>query len=40
MKAYQWFLLGMVVAWAPSFLALVFMLPRDHIDQNSADNSR
>jgi len=38
MKAYQWFLLGMMVAWTPGLLALAFMLWRNHIDQSSADN--
>jgi hypothetical protein len=28
MEAYQWFLLGMMVAWTPSLLALALMLPR------------
>jgi hypothetical protein len=39
MEAYQWFLLGMMVAWTPGLLALAFMLWRHHIDQNSASNS-
>jgi hypothetical protein len=41
MEAYQWFLLGMMVAWTPSLLALALTLwRRNHnIDQNSADNS-
>jgi hypothetical protein len=42
MKAYQWFLLGMMVAWTPGFLALALMLLRpnvDNIGRNSADNS-
>jgi len=29
MEAYQWFLLGMMVAWTPSLLALALML-RQH----------
>ena len=37
MEAYQWFLLGMMVAWTPGLLALAFMLWRRHIDRNSAD---
>jgi hypothetical protein len=38
METYQWFLLGMMVAWTPSLLALALMLRRHHtID--SADNS-
>jgi len=36
MEAYQWFLLGMMVAWTPGLLALAFMLWRRHIDRNSA----
>jgi hypothetical protein len=42
MKAYQWFLLGMMVAWTPGLLALALMLRRQNIDnigQNSVDNS-
>jgi hypothetical protein len=39
MKAYQWFLLGMMVAWTPSFLALALMLWRHDVNQNSAGNS-
>ena len=42
MKAYQWFLLGMMVAWTPGLLALAIMLRRqiiNNIDQNSVDNS-
>jgi hypothetical protein len=42
MKAYQWFLLGMMVAWTPGLLALALMLRRRNVDsigQNSADNS-
>ena len=38
MEAYQWFLLGMMVAWTPGLLALAVMLWRRHIDQNRADN--
>jgi hypothetical protein len=38
MEAYQWFLLGMMVAWTPSLLALALMLRRHHII-DSADNS-
>jgi hypothetical protein len=42
MKAYQWFLLGMMVAWTPGLLALALKLRRHNVDsiaQNSADNS-
>jgi hypothetical protein len=42
MQAYQWFLLGMMVAWTPGLLALALMLRRHNIDnigQSSADNS-
>ena len=43
MKAYQWFLLGMMVAWTPGLLALAVMLWRNQIDskqreQQSVDN--
>jgi len=38
MEPYQWFLLGLMVAWTPGLLALGFMLWRRHIDQNRADN--
>jgi hypothetical protein len=31
MEAYQWFLLGMMVAWTPGMLALGFMLWRHEI---------
>jgi len=37
MKAYQWFLFGIMVAWTPGFLALALMLCK--IGQNSADDS-
>jgi len=37
MKAYQWFLLGMLVAWTPGLLALALMLRRHDIGQDSAD---
>ena len=38
METYQWFLLGVMVAWTPGLLALALMLRRHHtID--SADNS-
>jgi hypothetical protein len=43
MEAYQWFLLGMMVAWTPSLLTLAIMLRRRNIDdigQNSPDTSR
>jgi hypothetical protein len=37
MESYQWFILGMMVAWTPSLLALALVLWRHHtID--SADN--
>ena len=42
MKDYQWFLLGMMVAWTPGLLALALLLCRSNIDdmgQNSADTS-
>ena len=38
METYQWFLLGMMVAWTPSLLALALML-RPHHTIDSADNS-
>jgi hypothetical protein len=38
MENYQWFLLGVMVAWTPGLLALALMLSRRGIDQNSADN--
>jgi hypothetical protein len=31
MDAYQWFLLGMMVAWTPGLLMLALMLRKDHI---------
>jgi hypothetical protein len=31
MEAYQWFLLGMMVAWTPGMLALALMLWRHEI---------
>jgi predicted sugar kinase len=31
MEAYQWFLLGMMVAWTPGLLTLALMLRKDHI---------
>jgi hypothetical protein len=37
MEAYQWFLLGMMVAWMPGLLALALLLWRSN-GQNSADN--
>jgi hypothetical protein len=42
MEAYQWFLLGVMVAMTPSLLALALLLWRSNINdmgQNSADNS-
>jgi len=39
MKAYQWFLLGMMVTWTPSLLTLALMLRRRHLGQDSADNN-
>ena len=39
MEAYQWFLLGMMVAWTPGLLALGFMLWRQHIGQDSAEST-
>ncbi len=38
MEAYQWFLLGMMVAWTPGLLVLALLLWRSN-GQNSADNS-
>ena len=38
MEPYQWFLLGLMVAWTPGLLALGFMLWRRHIDQTRAEN--
>jgi hypothetical protein len=32
MRAYQWFLLGMMFAWTPSLLALAVMLRRSDRD--------
>jgi hypothetical protein len=41
MKAYQWFLLGMMFAWTPGLLAMALMLRQHGIGQDSADtNSR
>jgi len=37
MESYQWFLLGMMVAWTPGLLVLALLLWRHHVDQNSAD---
>jgi hypothetical protein len=42
MQAYQWFLLGMMVAWTPGLLALALILLRhsiDNVGQGSVDNS-
>jgi hypothetical protein len=33
MEAYQWFLLGIMVAWTPSFAVLVLMLRGQHSEQ-------
>jgi hypothetical protein len=41
MEAYQWFLLGMMIAWIPGLLALALLLWRSNIydmGQNSTDN--
>ena len=41
MQAYKWFLLGMMVAWTPSLLALALILRRqisNNLDQD-ADTS-
>jgi hypothetical protein len=40
MESFQWFLLGLMVAWTPGMLVLALMLRQNFIDQNSADNSR
>jgi len=40
MEPYQWFLLGMMVAWTPGLLALGFMLWRHHIDHSADTNGR
>jgi len=37
MEAYQWFLLGMMVAWTPGLLALALMLLRHN---TGADTTR
>jgi hypothetical protein len=37
MKAYQWFLLGMMVRWTPGLLVLALMLRQHDIGQNSAE---
>jgi hypothetical protein len=34
MEAYQWFLLGMMVAWLPSLLVLAVMLRRSDRDDS------
>jgi hypothetical protein len=40
MESYQWFLLGMMVAWTPSLLALALALMlRRHHTIDSADKS-
>jgi hypothetical protein len=39
MKSYQWLLLGMMIAWTPGLLALALMLRRQHVGQDSEDNS-
>jgi hypothetical protein len=39
MKAYEWFLLGMMVAWTPGLLALALMLRRHDTAQDGADTS-
>ena len=42
MQAYQWFLLGMMLAWTPGLLALALILLRhkiDNVGQGSADNT-
>jgi len=33
MESYQWFLLGMMVAWTPGLLLLALLLWRHHVDQ-------
>jgi len=41
MEAYQWFLLGMMVALMPGVLVLALLLWRSNVEdvgQNSADN--
>jgi hypothetical protein len=40
MQAYQWFLLGMMVAWTPGLLALALMLRRHNIDNNWSKQRR
>jgi hypothetical protein len=40
MEAYQWFLLGMMVALTPGLLVLAIALWRQHqIDESSTDDS-
>jgi hypothetical protein len=33
MEPYQWFLLGMMVAWTPSLVALAVMLRKEHLPE-------
>jgi hypothetical protein len=33
MEAYQWFLLGMMMAWTPGLLTLALLLRKNHIQQ-------
>jgi hypothetical protein len=35
MAGYQWFLLGMMVAWTPGLLALALMLRRRHLQDST-----
>ena len=35
MRAYQWFLLGMMFAWTPSLLVLAVMLRRSNRDDST-----
>jgi hypothetical protein len=37
MESYQWFLLGMMVAWTPALLVLALMLRQRHIGGDRAD---
>jgi hypothetical protein len=40
MRAYQWFLLGMMFAWTPSLLVLAVMLPRSDRDESGVRTLR
>ena len=40
MENYQWFLLGMIVAWTPGLLVLALVLRRHSVSEDGADTSR